>query len=152
MLVFRGTVTRRPFGKHLSKLVARRLFATFLCTFLCWSASCASGGGSRQSSSNDALITHEEIENSHQPTLFDVVRALRPNWLRTTPATVRSDADAGISVYLDNQRAGSIDILQQMPSTSAASMHFYSASDAQSRFGLGNLHGVIQVVSARSAQ
>lgn len=97
------------------------------------------------------MITSEEIESSHQPTLFDVVRALRPNWLTTTPSGIRSDADAGISVYLDSQRAGSIDVLRGLPSTSASALHFYSASEAQSRFGLGNLHGVIQIVSPRGA-
>jgi hypothetical protein len=139
-------------GKHLSEPVARRLIAALLCALLCAAGSCASAGGSHEPASNDALITRDEIDNSHQPTLYDVVRALRPNWLRTTPAAVRSDLDAGISVYLDAQRAGSIDVLQQMPSTSAASLHFYSASEAQSRFGLGNLHGVIQVISAHSAR
>lgn len=145
-------VTTGPLAKHPSALVAQRLIATLLCTLLCWVASCASAGGSRQSGSNDAVITQEEIQNSHQPTLYDVVRALRPNWLRTTPTAVRSDADAGIAVFLDNQRTGSIDMLQQMPSSTATSLHFYSASEAQSRFGLGNLHGVIQVVSTRGSR
>lgn len=124
-----------------------------LCTLLCSMGSCASSGsGSRASSSNDAIITTEEIDNSHQPTLYDVVRALRPNWLRNAPTAVRSDVDGGISVYLDSQRAGGIDVLRQLPSTSASSLRFYSASEAQSRFGLGNLHGVIQIVSARAAR
>lgn len=111
------------------------------------SAACASAGNSQKSSSNDSMITRDEIENSHQPTLFDVVRALRPNWLRTAPSTVRSDQDTGVSVFLDAQRAGGIDVLRQLPSSAATSLRFYSASEAQSRFGLGNLHGVIQIVS-----
>jgi hypothetical protein len=152
VLVYRATVTRQPSAKHLSDIVARRLCATLLCMLLFWAASCASAGGSHQSSSNDALITAEEIENSHQPTLYDVVRALRPNWLRSAPTAVRSDVESGISVYLDTQRAGNVDILRQMPSTSASSLRFYSASEAQSRFGLGNLHGVIQVVSAHTSR
>ena len=152
MLFHRAIGMRQRLAKHLSEVVARRLCATLLCVLLCWAASCASAGGSHQASSNDSLITAEEIENSHQPTLYDVIRALRPNWLRSTPTAVRSDVDSGLSVYLDTQRAGNIDILRQMPSTAAASLHFYSASEAQSRFGLGNLHGVIQVVSARTSR
>jgi hypothetical protein len=138
--------------KHLSMIVERRIAAALFAAVVFLATACASGGSSPKSSrSNDGVITSEEIESSHQPTLFDVVRALRPNWLTTTPSGIRSDADAGISVYLDSQRAGSIDVLRGLPSTSASALHFYSASEAQSRFGLGNLHGVIQIVSPRGA-
>ena len=152
MSVQRRIVTRAPSAKHPSGFVARRLVSTLLCTLLCWAASCASGGGARQASSSDTLITAEDIENSHQPMLYDVVRALRPNWLRNAPTAVRSDLETGVTVYLDSQRAGTVDVLKELPSSSAASLHFYSASEAQSRFGLGNLHGVIQVISAKSAR
>jgi hypothetical protein len=146
--------TPSPHGmqdKHLSKIVERRIAAALLFAVVFLVASCASAGSSPKSSRNDGMITSEETESSHQPTLFDVVRALRPHWLTTTPSGLRSDADAGISVYLDSQRAGSIDVLRQLPSTSASALRFYSASEAQSRFGLGNLHGVIQIVSPRGS-
>ena len=138
-------------NKHLSTIFGRRFVAASLSVVVFMAAACASAGGTPKSSSHDGVITSEEIESSHQPTLFDVIRALRPHWLTTTPTGLRSDADAGISVYLDSQRAGSIDVLRQLPSTSASSLRFYSASEAQSRFGLGNLHGVIQIVSPRGS-
>jgi len=138
-------------NKHLSTIFGRRFVAASLSVVVFMAAACASAGGTPKSSSHDGVITSEEIEISHQPTLFDVIRALRPHWLTTTPTGLRSDADAGISVYLDSQRAGSIDVLRQLPSTSASSLRFYSASEAQSRFGLGNLHGVIQIVSPRGS-
>ena len=115
-------------------------------------ASCASAGGSSGtpgSSHNDALISQSEIDNSHQPTLFDVVQALRPTWLRQAPMKVRSGDDEGVIVYLDDQRVGSSDVLRQFPSTSALSLRFFTPSEAQSRFGLGNLHGVIQIASSK---
>jgi hypothetical protein len=152
VLAQRRIVTRPPQAKHLSGPIAWRVRVAFLCTLLYWAAACASAGSSHQSPNNESLITLDEIENSHQPTLYDVVRALRPNWLRNAPSAVRSDVDAGISVYLDTQRAGSIDVLRQMPSSSATSLRFYTASEAQSQFGLGNLHGVIQVVSSRGSR
>jgi hypothetical protein len=70
-------------------------------------------------------------------------------WLRQNPSGVRNGPDDGIQVYLDTQRAGSIDVLRQLPSSAASSLRFFSASEAQSHFGLGNLHGVIQISSAR---
>jgi hypothetical protein len=143
------TVTRGHLRKHLSSGSSRRLLTALLCILLCWTASCASTGGAQKSTNSDALITRDDIENSHQPTLYDVVRALRPNWLRSPPTAVRAEANYTINVYLDSQRAGGVEVLQQMPSTSASSIRFYGASEAQSRFGLGNLGGVIQVVSSR---
>jgi len=139
-------MSRSP-RKHVSGLIRRRFCSGLACATLLWFAACASASNSQKSSSNDSIITRDEIENSHQPTLFDVVRALRPNWLRTAPSAVRSDQETGVSVYLDAQRAGGIDVLRQLPSSAATSLRFYGASEAQSRFGLGNLHGVIQVVS-----
>jgi hypothetical protein len=113
-------------------------------------SACASAGrSSGRSSSDNAVITQGEIVESHQPTLYDVVRALRPNWLRQQPASMQMDQETGITVFIDNQRAGGLEVLQEMLSSSATSLHFYSASEAQSRFGLNNLHGVIQVTSNR---
>jgi hypothetical protein len=137
--------------KHLSRLLARvraGLFAALILSIV----ACAAASNTSKSRSNDTVITLDEIENSHQPTLFDVVRALRPNWLRASPTAVRGDQDIGIAVYLDAQRAGGLDILRQFPSTAASSLHYFTASEAQSRFGLGNLHGVIQIVSPHATR
>lgn len=130
----------------------RSLSCWLLGCFVFAATSCASSGGSpggNSASHTENLISQSEIESSHQPTLFDVVRALRPSWLRQAPATVRGGADEGVTVYLDDQRAGGVDILRQLPSTAALSLRFFSPSEAQSRFGLGNLHGVIQITSPK---
>src|SRR5262249_42519494 len=110
---------------------------------------CAASRGSRGPAPSGNVILQSEMQDSHQPTLFDVVRALRPMWLRVERSALRSDQETGITVYLGDHRAGGLEILQQMTTGSASSLRFYSASEATSRFGLGNLHGVIQVVSAR---
>jgi hypothetical protein len=144
---------RSPRKHVVSGLIRRRFCLSLACAaLLLSSAACASAANSQKSSSNDSIITHDEIENSRQPTLFDVVRALRPNWLRAAPTAVRSDQDTGIIVYLDAQRAGAIDVLRQLPSSAAESLRYFSASEAQSRFGLGNLNGVIQIVSAHGSR
>lgn len=110
-------------------------------------AACATNSGTRGPSTNTSLITQQEIEDSHQPNLFDVVRALRPMWLRQMTATVESSQDVGITIFIDNQRVGGLDVLRDMAPTSATALRYYSASEAQSHFGLGNLHGVIEVTT-----
>jgi hypothetical protein len=134
---------------------AVRGVALRLCCCLVLSAACATGGGSsatRRSGNNDTQITLEEIESAHQPTLFDVVRALRPMWLRVAPTAITNDQSSGIAVYVDEQRAGGLDALRQLPSTAALKIRFYASSEAQSRFGIVNAHGVIQVVSPRGSR
>lgn len=73
-------------------------------------------------------------------------------WMRQYSTAVRSDQEIGITVYVDNQRVGGLDVLREMTSTTALSLRFYSASEAQSRFGLGNLQGVIQVTTAHGSR
>lgn len=146
----------RP-GKHPYANVARAIIAIAVCCITSTAVGCASNGTGRpgaapSSSRNDAQITGAEIESAHQPTLYDVVMALRPMWLRGATTAIARDQDAGVMVYLDEQRAGGLDVLRQLPATAAASLHFYTASEAQSRFGLGNLRGVIQITSARGAR
>ena len=110
-------------------------------------AACATSSRGRGPSSNTNLITQQELEDSHQPNLFDAVRALRPMWLRQMTATVQSSQDSGITIFIDNQRVGGLDVLRDMSPTSATALRYYSASEAQSHFGLGNLHGVIEVTT-----
>ena len=52
-----------------------------------------------------------------------------------------------MQVYIDSQRIGTSEMLKQIVVSSAASLKYYSAAEAQTRFGNGNLSGVIQVVS-----
>lgn len=108
---------------------------------------CAANRAASGPSTNANLITQTEIESSHQPTLFDVVRALRPMWLRQGSSALQGAQENGITVYVDTQRVGGIEALREMASTTASSLHFYNASEAQSRFGLGNLRGVIEVIT-----
>jgi hypothetical protein len=113
-------------------------------------AGCAANRGAQGPNTNPNLITQEEIEAAHQPDLFDVVRALRPMWLRQYSATVQNGQETGVSVYVDNQRIGGLEALRDMTSTTATALRYYSPSEAQSRFGLGNLQGVIEVTIVRA--
>jgi hypothetical protein len=53
-----------------------------------------------------------------------------------------------VNVYQDLQKLGTVDVLRSMSLTQATSLRFYTASEAQLRFGTGNPNGVIQILTA----
>lgn len=127
-------------------------------------SACASGGASAREETeatqsgtpqrSRTVITAAQIRASSATTLYEVVERLHPEWLSSRgPKTLGGATgaiDTGVQVYIDTQAAGTADVLRQFPMTSAASLKYYSAADAQTRFGLGNLNGVIQIVQVVS--
>jgi hypothetical protein len=127
----------------------------------CAGASAGSTAGQAGAAASPArhdrtLITADEMSDLQASNLYDVVKRLHPEWLTLRNSATVGGAVSGrtatnendVQVFLDTQHAGSSDMLRQMAVTSATSLKFYSASEAQARFGNGNLNGVIQVVSA----
>lgn len=129
-------------------------------------AACASAAGSASSSDATAgtsqsptpgrrdrtLITKSELRELPTSNLYDVVQRLHPDWLlkRTSAtlgtATGRTPAsDIDVQVFIGSQRAGTVDILKQLPVDGIESLKYYSASEAQGRFGNGNMNGAIQI-------
>lgn len=100
-------------------------------------------------------ISAEEMTKVSALNLYEVVQRIHPEWLKvrntsTTgqrTGTVMSNPDQEVQVYIDQQRAGSAEILKTMAIRSASSLRYYSASEAQVKFGSGNLSGAIQVVT-----
>lgn len=92
-------------------------------------------------------ITAEEIERSHAADLLTAVQSLRPQWLtRRYSQTV--NGDAGITVYVNDYRWGSLGDLRSIPARNATRVQFLSAAQAQYRYGVGNMHGAIAVTTA----
>jgi len=91
--------------------------------------------------------------NSHESNLYNAIQRLRPDWLRTRGASSISAARSGnmdpdaVNVYQDLQKLGTVDVLKSMSLTQATSLRYYSASEAQLRFGTGNPNGVIQIIT-----
>lgn len=122
----------------------------------------ACGGGGTAAAADDArpapgprrssnVVTAEEIQRHGGNNLYDILRALRPAWFRTSPTRMTMGAvyvDA-IAVYVDGRRVGTPDNLNEIPVPAVMQVKFYSASEAQGRFGLDNLQGAIEVVTGR---
>jgi hypothetical protein len=82
-------------------------------------------------------------------TLYEALHVLRPNWFLRNPSTVRPEKEGDIVVYLDQSRLGGLESLRTIQVAGVTVVRHYSASEAEARFGLGHLHGAIQVVTSR---
>jgi hypothetical protein len=114
----------------------------------------ATGAPTAVARSDRSTITNEELQATRETSLYNAIQRLRPEWLRSRGATSIASGMAGnqgadaINVYQDLQKLGSLDVLRSMPLTQAGSLKFYSAGEAQQRFGTGNPSGAIQIITA----
>ena len=111
-------------------------------------AACTSTGGYRTRSSSSDTLTRADLEASMQVNAFEAIRQSRPSWLRIRGAN-SINAENPIMVYVDGNRAGTIDVLQGIPLMSVERMKFYDPPEAQARFGLNNTNGAIEVITRR---
>jgi len=112
---------------------------------------CASSGQHTGGPSYDEnLITAAELLASPATNLRDYIQLHRPRWLeRNYSAAMSSSRVQSLVVYLDNQRYGGPDALASMSTRGVEEVRYFSPSEAQARFGLGTLNGVIQVVTSK---
>ena len=110
-------------------------------------SACATTGSGSQGRNNN-LLTRAEIEEAKQMNALELVRSERPQWLfRRGNRTISGNSD--IVVYLDGTRIGGPDALANIPAISIHGMRFYSDREAQFKWGVGHLHGAIEVISSR---
>jgi lipoprotein-anchoring transpeptidase ErfK/SrfK len=133
----------------------RRLFLTALTTVAAACAGAATSGGSAPRR-DSTVITAEDMTKVQATNLYDVVRRLHPEWLnQRTAATVGSLNSAApaqpvdVQVFVDSQHIGTSETLKQLTISTTTSLKYYTAAEAQTRFGAGNLNGVIQVVMTK---
>jgi hypothetical protein len=99
--------------------------------------------------SSSTTIVAADLQATRANNLYDAIQQARPEWFRRTGAIpIRSSQEHPIAVFIDNQRAGTVEILRQTGVSHAAAVIYYSPSEAQMRFGEGNMNGVIQIVTA----
>lgn len=66
-----------------------------------------------------------------------------------SPTARRSAEDPGIVVYLDRQRYGGLQTLREIPIATVEEIRFLNVGEANSLFGMGHPHGVIQIITKR---
>jgi len=112
-------------------------------------AGCASASSSEdQPRRNRNLITAEEIAALPTFTAFQIIRRLRPGWLRQRgPAGTRSSGYA--AVFQDGMEMGGHDALRNITAESIELIRFINATDATTRYGTGYAGGIIEVITRR---
>ena len=101
----------------------------------------ASGGRS--------LITLAEIRDVSVDNAYDIVRLLRPEWLRVRPpANLVGVQPQTVPVYLDDFRYGDVESMRGIHVQTISSIRFIPAATATARWGTGHVMGVIQIIAS----
>ena len=111
---------------------------------------CASGqsSGTRRPARDNTLLAGAELQSNPALNLYDQIRRLRPNWLRTRgPTSLSTAVPDDVVVYRDGVRQGGSAILRDFTVQSVESVRFLSGPEAASRFGLDHEHGAILVTT-----
>jgi hypothetical protein len=111
-------------------------------------AACASGAPARAPANEPSLISAEQLSAAPYPTAFDVVQALRPQWLRSRGRTSITQQEF-VKVYLDNSLMGGTDQLRGITTKSIAAIRFLDGVQATQRWGLDHGQGAILVSTRR---
>lgn len=92
------------------------------------------------------LITEDEIEASGSTNAYEVIRKLRANFLSYRGETsFRRTSSPYPTVYVDGQAFGEISTLRTIPAIHISSIRLYRAWEATTRYGTGNMGGVIAI-------
>jgi|SRR5438105_15560554 len=100
-------------------------------------------------SGNSQLITEQEIDASRAATAYDAIQKLRANFLRYRGETSldRNKSQPYPTVYVDGQEFGPIGSLRNIPASEVATIRLYRSWEATTKFGTGNMGGVIAVTT-----
>lgn len=124
--------------------------AVVLCLLLAGSASAcamqnrAADGGSLE------FITEQEVRQSRAANAYEVVARLRGNFLSNRGATsLLNTSSPEPTVYVDGVPWGPPATLRNIPAEQVATIRLYRAWEATTKFGSGNMGGVIDVATRR---
>ena len=112
----------------------------------------AAGAVAAPAAGSRNLITEEEVRASASTNLYELLQALRPQWLRVRGDNAHAEVNvetAGIRVYVERGYVGDLNALRQIATTEVTSVEFMDAATATYRLGQGNPLGAIVVHTGR---
>ena len=96
------------------------------------------------------VIDRSQLAKSSAQNAYDAVRTLRPVFLASRgPTSLLRSRDSGTSpvIYLDNARFGDLSTLRNIPVDGIFEIRYFSATQAQLRFGMDHPSGAILVLT-----
>ena len=143
-----GRFTRALSTRGIRTTGALACAAVIALSAACASSSASGAGGGPKPGPN--LITADEISRVNVINAFEAVQKLRPSMLRQRQvASANAQSNGELVVYVDNNRFGDVESLRQITASSIAMLRYYSASEAQTKWGSGHPGGAIEVVTKR---
>jgi hypothetical protein len=103
---------------------------------------CASGGMANA----PTVITAPELSQSRAANVYDAIRRVRPEMLRTRePGTVIFFEASRSAVAVDDSLAGGVGVLRAIPVDQVARIEYLSPWQAEKKYGPGFGHGLVLV-------
>ncbi len=119
-------------------------FITFISLLIVVAFTACATTNSKTTHSRHNMIQLEQIREQPASDAYDLIRNLKPQWLRrgghrsiyfTSYATV----------YVNDSKHGDIDSLRSIPAEHIKEIRFLNAGEAASRFGLNHAGGAILI-------
>lgn len=110
-------------------------------------AACASSGGSSGPRTSRDLLTREQIESTKYTNIYDVVQALRSNWMNDRGIDSLNGPSSVVLVYFDDSKLGGVETLRNISPRTVEYIRHYDGIAASGRWGLDHGKGVIYVSS-----
>jgi len=93
------------------------------------------------------VLTAEDFANRHDASAYDLVRALRPGWLRGVRGASSLRMNISLVVYRDGMRVGGVSALREINPDSIREIRFYDAIDATQRWGTDHGAGAVFITT-----
>lgn len=112
--------------------------------------SCTQAGINNQLEYDSTVISEAEIDASGAQTAYDAIKKLRANFLSYRgETTLKNNSPSEPAVYVDGQMYGNVAALKQLHASQIAEIRLYRAWEATTKFGTGNMAGVIALTTRR---
>jgi hypothetical protein len=107
--------------------------------------SSATAGGTDRIRFCNEVLTRAEINRAQWRDAYELVRNLRPRWVRARMGDDLRAARAEVQVYVDGTRLGGVSLLRGIPTSGIDHMRWVDPISAAGRWGSGHELGVIAI-------
>lgn len=114
-------------------------------------ACATTGAGSGEASADRDVLTHAQLAGLEHLSAYDVVRRLKPAWLRTGRGqdsfVSGMQSRRGVRVYVNGALLGTVVELRQIPSRDVQEIRHMDPREATMEFGTDHTEGALLVTT-----